>query len=650
MKRTLRFRMLMTLAPMLIVVAMVGGVGLALLSGFANQTDALLAENATSVRYLGERIDLILRENYDSVVYMVKLQEALERIDYSFQFALAGQEEKARTQFALNWQALQKQLELEQGNVTLPGEGDLVKKLSAASATYRTRGLAFFDRAGDPARRADYDGTPDGLHEQAQAIKAISSQIMHINQENMEQAGKHTAATARASLSEMEQANRQIRAAFTSSLAGFAIGLAVATFLVILIGLQTVRRLLQPIRSLTESAIAIGAGNLDQVVPIFAADEIGQLAAAFNTMARQLREYRHSEKTQMLRIQQTSQATVNAFPHPVLVVDPQGKVTIANPAARRVLGVLPDSGDLAGRVPWQPPGPLAQPLAAALRDQRDYLPAGFGQTFVLGTAGDEQTFLPRILVIRDQDGHTLGAAILLEDVTRFRLLDQIKSNLVATVSHELKTPLTGIRLAVHILLQENLGPLSPKQIELLLDARENTERLLCTIDNLLDLAKLESTAGGLALQPYSPADLVQNAVGSFWHRAEDKGVHLDVQAPADLPSIAVEGSGEQITHALQNLLDNALRYTDSGGSIRVSARAVDGKVELEVADTGKGIPGEYLPHVFERFFRVPGQSQEGGTGLGLAIVREAVAALGGTVSCMSIPNQGTRFVLTLPAL
>src|SRR5205823_11656084 len=128
-----------------------------------------------------------------------------------------------------------------------------------------------------------------------------------------------------------------------------------------------------------------------------------------------------------------------------------------------------------------------------------YMPDGLGQAVVLALGGQEHCFLPRVLPIADPYGNTLGAAVLLLDVTRFRLLDQVKSDLVATVSHELKTPLSSIRLVVHLLLEETLGALTPKQTELLLDARDNAERLLTMIDNLLDLARLEE--GRARLRP-----------------------------------------------------------------------------------------------------------------------------------------------------
>jgi len=604
MKLSLRQRVLMTQVPWVALLAGVGGAAVILL------------------HQLGGSIDAILRENYASVIYMERLKESLERIDSSFTFALAGQEEKAKEEYRQQWPPYIANLEAEQGNITISGEGELVGQMTEFTKRYRRQGDAFFAKSAAD-RHQDYFG-PGGLLELFQRIKDLADAILRLNQANMEQASHDARATAQ------------------RSLLGLWIGLAVVAVIGFWVARRTVQAILRPIYAVTESVQAIGAGNLDQVVPVVSDDELGQLASAFNAMARQMRDYRRSQKSHMLRIQHTSQATVNAFPHPVLVVDQEGQVAIANPAACKVLGVVP--AVLGAGLPtqpvqaWQPPEPLRQPLAEALRDQRDYLPSGFDHTFVLRAAGEEHTYLPRILPIRDTDAQTLGAAVLLEDVTRFRLLDQVKSNLVATVSHELKTPLTGIRLAVHLLLEEGLGPLSPKQLELLLDARDNSERLLVMINNLLDLARLESAGKRLDVRPEPPADLLRKAANAVQHRAEDKGVQLQVEATPNLPDMAADA--DQIEHALHNLLDNSLRFTDAGGRIRLAAKAADGKVILEVADTGKGIPPEYLPHVFERFFRVPGQSQEGGTGLGLAIVREVAQAHGGTVACESRLGEG----------
>jgi signal transduction histidine kinase len=613
MRLSLRTRIFVTLVPLLTLLAIVGSAGVVLLYR------------------LGGSIDLILRENYASVIAMERLNEALERIDSSFQFTLAGKEEEARRQYEQNWKSYWESLDLEQNNITLPGEGELVDELTELTKRYRRQGDDFYARQADVAERQSlYFGKPDqeGLLQTFQEIKRVSGQILFINQKNM------------------EDASQESRALAHDSLIWFGVGLAVAVFLALLLALHTIRTLLQPIQAVTQSALAIGAGNLDQVVPVTSRDELGQLAHAFNTMGRQLRHYRQTDYARLLRAQRTSQATIDSFPDPVFVVDAEGYVEMANPAARRLLGVVPKGKDQVPLAAWQPPETLREPLADALQRQRDYLPEGFDQAVSLRSDGKDGLFLPRILSIRDPYENTLGAAILLQDVTRFQLLDQIKSNLVATVSHELKTPLTSIRLALHLLLEETVGPLTAKQTELLLDARDNAERLLATINNLLDLTHMERGEKWLAARPHSPALLLQVAAETIRPRAEDKGVQLHIDAAADLPAVAVDEL--RFLHALNNLLDNAIMYTPRGGQITLSATATQESVTLSVADTGSGIPPEHLPHVFERFFRVPGQSHGSGTGLGLAIVHEIVTSHGGTIACVSAPGKGTTFRMQLP--
>jgi signal transduction histidine kinase len=578
---------------------------------------------------LGDKIGQILRENYDSVIYMRDLNEALERIDSSFQFALAGREKESFKQYEANWKLYDAALSKEQHNITLPAEGKLVDNLTTRSEDYRHQGEDFFKRTKQQQDNLYFgEKNAPGLYGKFREIKAVSGEILRINQDNM------------------EEANREARRLAHSSLiwygGGLAIGIALAVFLVV----GTIRTILSPIRAVTESVAAIGAGDLDQLVPVVSEDEFGQLAIAFNSMARQLRDYRQSHKAQLTRAQKTSQATINSFPDPVLVVDLQQHVELANPMACRIFGVVPIEAEAGIPFVWQPPDPLRQPLADVLQNRSEYLPKEFDKAIVLPMGEESHFFLPRILPICDSDGATVGAAVLLEDVTRFRLLDDVKSNLVATVSHELKTPLTSIRLVLHLLLEENIGPLAPKQLELLVDARDNAERLLVMINNLLDLAKLEQGRSQLHLQRERPLTLLQSAIESFRPRAEDRGIELTLDAAGDLPPVAVDR--DQFQHALQNLFDNAVVHTPQGGHIAISAHSDGGRIVFSVADTGCGIPAPYLPMVFERYFRVPGDTSQGGSGLGLAIVREIVMAHGGTVECESQPGETTVFRMLLP--
>jgi NtrC-family two-component system sensor histidine kinase KinB len=611
MRLPLRHRIVLTLLPLLALIAILGGSAVLLL------------------HQLGSRIDKILHENFDSVLFMQRLNEALERIDSSFQFALAGREDKARQQYADNWKSYRVSLRDEQGNITLPGERELVEELIKLTEDYRDKGNKFYELpARSPQRQDAYFGR-DGLLDTFQRIKEVSQRILLLNQDDM------------------VDCSRQARSTAWQSMFWFAAGFVAAVLVAGLLAWHVLRAILRPIRAVTKSALAIGRGELHQVVPILSHDELGDLADAFNTMARQLRHYRQTDYARLLRAQGTSQATIDSFPDPVLVVDGEGRVEMANPAAHLLFGVAPEGVGKPSPLIWQPPEPLRPPLTAALREQRSYLPQGFDRAISLHVDGAERVFLPRILPIRDPYGGTIGAAVLLQDVTRFRLLDQVKSDLLATVSHELKTPLTSIRLAVHLILEEAVGPLTPKQTELLLDARDNAERLLARINSLLDLARLEQKRDLLDLRPEAPGTLLETAAEAIRPRAADKGVEVIVDVPPDLPPVVVDAA--RLRLALDNLLDNAVTYTERGGRITLSAAASDGQVTLSVADTGCGIPAEHVPHVFDKFFRVPEQSVPGGSGLGLAIAQEVVNVHGGSITCESSPGVGTVFRVSLPA-
>jgi len=619
---TLRTRILLSFVPLVVLLAVVGGVGIEQLGR------------------TGGRIDAILRENYVSVQAMFQLNEALERIDSAFQFALSAREpdagQKARVQFDANWRAFETQFRTEEQNVTIhPTEDELVTRLRAAREVYRKEGEAFFALPpGSADRSAAYYGRPGdpahpGLYARFAEVKRLARDILELNQANMEQARDEARETAR------------------TSLVGFGLTMAGIAALVGGIAWYLIRTTLGPIRAVTEAAREIGgSGRLDQEVPVLGRDELGRLAEAFNAMTRQLRAYRRTNLDRLVRAQRTAQATIDSFTDPVLVVDPGGRVELANPAARALLGVNPPEDGHPGMV-WQPPDPLRQPVQEALWGQKPHQTESFDQAVTFQAGGEDRAYLPQVRPVRDPDGDTLGAAVVLTDVTRFRLLDQFKTDLVATVSHELKTPLTSVRLAVHLLLEETVGPLTPKQTELLIDARDNAERLLALIEQLLSLARLEQTPDRLDLRPEDPAALVRQTADAARGRAADKHVELDVRIEPDLPPVGIDP--QRFARALGNLVDNAITYTPAGGHVTLAAGpAGDGRVVLSVADTGIGIPPEYLPHVFDRFFRVPGQV-DAGTGLGLAIVKEVVTAHRGSVTCESRPGEGTVFRIVLPA-
>jgi signal transduction histidine kinase len=573
---------------------------------------------------LGNNIELIMRENYRSVLYAQNMKEALERMDSAALFALGGRDDWARKQYAEHRPVFEENLKGEMENITLPGEYEMAHRLKALYGEYIQLCRQFYALpSGSDQRKDMYFGELlpkfNEIREQAQAV-------LNLNQKNMED--------------ERDKAQQ----AASVSIRLMVLGLLVAAGLASVIAVGLGRSILEPIQSVTRAARAMAKGDYDQVVPATSRDELGELALAFNTMARRIREYQRAGTARLVRAQQTAQATIDSFPDPVVVVDPDGSVDRANPAARRVLGVAPSEN---GPVPWIAPVPLRPPLTEVLRGQPDYLPTGVENALCLRDEGQERFYLPRVLAIRGDEG-PLGAAVVLQDVTKFRLVDQLKSDMVSTVSHELKTPLTSVQMAVHLLLEEAVGPLNSKQIELLLAARQDSDRLLAMVNDLLDLTRIEQGRLKLDLRPVPAADLVAEAAGRFEARARDGDVALEADVPPGLSAVLADR--ERVGHVFDNLIGNALEHTGRGGRVRVSARAgTGGDVRFAVEDTGEGIAPEHLPHIFEKFYRVPSARHRGGAGLGLAIVREILAAHGGQVDVASRPGAGATFTFTLPA-
>jgi NtrC-family two-component system sensor histidine kinase KinB len=575
---------------------------------------------------LGGNIDVILRENYRSVLAVERMKEALERMDSGLMFAFSGRAQQAREQFDKSKEEFDRQLGVEQHNITVPGEQALVNELTAEYRSYLDLAADYFDlHNATTAQRTDVYFSR--LLPKFENLRRLEDRVLLLNQRNMEQMNEKALRNAASSTRLMIAA------------------LLVAVVLAIASSRILTRLILEPIVAVTEGARAVSQGNLDQVVPATTKDELGELGQAFNAMARTIREYREAGTVRLLRAQKTAQATIDSFPDPVIVVDPEGGVERANPAAQRLLQAIPaSSGDA---LPWIAPAALKPELDSVLAGQADYLPLSLEQAIFLRDGNQDRYFLPRVLRIRSDSGELLGAAVVLSDVTKFHLLDQLKSDMISTVSHELKTPLTSLQMVVHLLLEEAVGPLSTKQTELLLAARQDSDRLLGMINDLLDLTRIEQGRVALDQQPADAAELVRDALERHRSAAEDSGITLQCQLEAPLPLVLVDK--ERIEHVFDNLMTNALRHTDRGGTIILRAAAAEGTVQFSVEDTGEGIPAQFVPRVFDKFFRIPGTKHHGGAGLGLAIVHEIIVSHGGQIGVQSTTDKGTTFTFSLPA-
>ncbi len=419
-----------------------------------------------------------------------------------------------------------------------------------------------------------------------------------------------------------------------------AVAAIVAVGLFFYLSWRLANSLLRPIQALTTSAVAVGQGQLDQEVLVNSRDELGQLATAFNTMSTHLRRYREAMQAKVLRTQRTMEATLTSAPDPVFVVERGGAPEVRNPAAEALLS----SPDFAEGFP----PPLEAALQAVLTTGKHYLPTDYGCVLTVRVGRGERHYLPRILAIGDKLTEFTGAAIVLQDVTKFRLLDDAKTNLVGTVSHELKTPLTSLRLAIYLLLEQTIAGLSATQRELLEGVRDDADRLLQILDDLLDLARLEAGAATLELRQVSVSTLVGEVSREAQSLVASGAQSLYIRIPPEVAEIRIAVDGTRLRHVFINLLTNAAKYSPAHSTIAVEVSLPgDGFVRFAVLDEGPGIPEASSSRIFERFYRVPGTTKSG-AGLGLAIAREVVVAHGGTIGYTRRAEGGSEFYILLP--
>jgi two-component system, NtrC family, sensor histidine kinase KinB len=569
---------------------------------------------------LGSSIDVILRENYDSVVACQQMKDALERLDSGALFALAGDPQRGRQLAAANGPRFLAGLDAELRNITLPGEGPLAFRIRDLYLRYPPVLAEVLD-AGRPveARRAVYFGRLLPLFQQ---IKETADRVQQMNQDNM------VLANARARSLAALASRRMVLL--------LVLGAALAVGFVLFLS----RAILLPLSRLTLSVREIERGNLDLAVPVSSRDEVGELAAAFNAMAGRLRELRRTNQARLLRAQQTSQLAIDSLPDAVAVLSPDLRVELANRTAVSTLGLRPGEPVPERHADWLP-HLLQETLRSGTLPDRGYEAAR--QIF---HQGQERFYLPHAVAVRTADGQLAGITLILSDVTNLRRIDEMKSGLLSTVSHELRTPLTSLQMALHVLLEERVGPLSPQQTELLVAAREDAERLRTILVNLLDLARYEAGRQQLHLEPVPARDLVEMSLAPLRSAFADHGIELGQEIAPAAPKVLADPARAQL--ALGNMLQNALQHTPAGGSVEVRVTPQDGSVRFAVVDSGPGIPEEYRGRVFERFFQVPGS--HGGAGLGLAIAREIVQAHGGAVGVdvHGGNDGGAAFWLTLP--
>ncbi len=402
------------------------------------------------------------------------------------------------------------------------------------------------------------------------------------------------------------------------------------------LGLLLSRRLTRPLEEIRRGAERFARGDLRLKLPVPQVEELVSLAETLNFMAAQLDERINT----ILRQRQEQEAVLASMVEGVLAVDSQARLLSLNRAAAALLNLSPQM--VGRRITEVLANPDLQWFITRALSVSEPIE---GEVVLKGE--EERLLQAHGTTLRDAQNVALGVLIVLHDITRLRRLENARRDFVANVSHELKTPITSIKGFVETLLE---GAIHDPQhaLEFLRIIGRQVDRLHQIIEDLLSLSRLEQEAeqGRIVLNGRRLRPILQAALQACADRAREKQITLELSCPEDLRARL---NGPLLEQALVNLIDNAIKYSESGSRVEVAASREDRWVAVRVRDQGVGIAKEHLPRLFERFYRVdPGRSRKvGGTGLGLAIVKHIAQAHGGRVAVESTPGQGSTFTLFL---
>jgi len=412
---------------------------------------------------------------------------------------------------------------------------------------------------------------------------------------------------------------------------------------------QYPKNISKPIVLLTQGIKEIAKRNYEQRIQIDSNDEFGELAEAFNTMAAKLDEYEHSNLSELLFEKKRIDTIINNMKDSIIGLNERNEVIFSNTLACQLLNV--NANDIIG---------LYAPDLAAKND----IFHNIFKDVIKDATKQLKEFKPIKLEINEtptyftkeildvnliKTGETstvnVGKVIVLKNITRFLEQDEAKTNFIATISHELKTPISSLRLNLKLLKDNRIGSLNSEQLSIIEALQQETNKMLKITSELLDLAQVETGNIQLNIQPSSPVQIINYAQETSLHHAKAKHINLQFKVEDNLPFIMADS--EKTTWVLLNLINNAIQYSDFDSIIDISTESLQDAVLFKVQDYGIGIEEQYLKKIFDKFFRVPGSSQKG-TGLGLAISKEFITKQNGKIWAESTPGKGSSFYFSLP--
>ncbi len=548
----------------------------------------LLLSGAVGIYYvvrLKEDENRILRNNYESLDYCQSMLGALDLYE-----SRPGQ----------SVHQLESALGLEERNITEPGESDAVQSIRRMTGS-----LKGFAISGLKA-----PGLIDSIHRAVHGI--IRSNMLAIERKN-----RHATETADQAL--------------------LIIGLLAGVFL--LVGVSFTYNfpsvLTAPIAALTSGIQQISRRNYKFRIHIDNKDEFGDMADAFNSMAERLETFENSNLNKIIFEKTRAEAVINSLKDASIGIDKNNVVLFANDQALQLLGLR--STDIVSKTVDEMGA--RNDLFRFLIEEKNNLP------FKIVVDQRENYFIKEVLEISQEDQNS--RVIILRNITSFKELDVARTNFIATISHELKTPLASSDISLRLLEDARVSTLTAEQQELINNLRLDNQRMLRILSELLNMAQVETGKIRLDLQTSDPAKIAEGAIANVQQAARERQVSIINNYAENLPLIMADA--DKTGWVLNNLLTNAIRHSPPGANVTVGLTLNGEQVIFSVKDEGPGIAEEYQSKLFDRFFTVPG-SRSNGTGLGLSISKEFIEAQAGSIGVQSKPGAGSMFSFGLPVV
>lgn len=404
-------------------------------------------------------------------------------------------------------------------------------------------------------------------------------------------------------------------------------------------------RVVEPILELTNTIKKVRAGDLNQQAKILSDDEIGILAKEFNNMTRRLSEFEKSALGQIIEEKNKNETIIQSSTTPLVMLDRNYNITLVNTAFKKFLNLDERrvNGKNINQVIFN-----KEALNHINESYKKISDKNNCMEKVVEFSFDDDSLFLNIIVngIRDSinEEYIKNYIIVFQNVTEFKIIEKMKSDFVSAISHEFKTPLTSLMIGAALLKDQSLGDINDKQKDIINTFDEDIEKLSTLVMDILRLTKLEGGKELYKSDEISVRNLILTSVQEFYNMAEDKKIEINYDIQKDIPNIS--GDFEKLLWALNNLISNAIKYTDKNGWINIRAYNSNYKVYISIKDNGIGIPEEYLYKIFDKFTRVSSDTK--GTGLGLYIVKQIVENNKGQVWCESTIGQGSEFIIAIP--